>query len=149
MLSLSTTAFESLGSKALYELLKLRSEVFVVEQDCAYLDPDDKDYKALHVMGRYEGKLVAYARLLPQGLSYAEASIGRVATHGSVRQMGFGRELMVYCIGQTLQQFGAKEIVISAQAYLEAFYTSLGFVTESDSYMEDDIPHIQMRYTST
>lgn len=149
MLSLTTTAFESLGNKALYELLKLRSEVFVVEQHCAYLDPDDKDYQALHVMGHYEGRLVAYARLLPPGLSYPEASIGRVATHSSVRQMGFGRELMAYCIAQTLEQFGTNEVVISAQAYLEAFYKGLGFVTESDSYMEDDIPHIQMRYNRT
>lgn len=149
MLSLTTSAFDSLGNKSLYGLLKLRSEVFVVEQNCAYLDPDDKDYQAMHVMGHYEGRLVAYARLLPQGLSYPEASIGRVATHSSVRHMGFGRELMIYCIEQSLSQFGTKEILISAQAYLEAFYNSLGFVTESDSYMEDDIPHIQMRYRST
>lgn len=149
MLSLTTASFASLSNHALYELLRLRSEVFVVEQHCAYLDPDDKDYEALHVLGHHQGKLVAYARLLPPGVSYPEASIGRVATRQSARHMGFGRELMEYCITQTLQQFDTREVVISAQAYLEAFYSSLGFVTESDSYMEDDIPHIQMRYTRT
>jgi len=141
-----TKTFDELSSAELYALLQLRNEVFIVEQNCPYPDLDDKDQASLHVLGYLDGKLAAYTRLLPQGLSYAAASIGRVCTKQELRHLKLGRNLMVYSIAQCLERFGADEIVISAQEYLERFYTSLGFVKESDSYMEDGIPHIKMRY---
>ncbi len=148
MLRLQTKTFGQLSTTELYELLKLRSMVFVVEQNCVYADPDDKDYQALHVLGMHQEKLVAYARLLPQGLSYPEASIGRVVTHPAFRGLQFGRALMQYSITEALRCFETTELVISAQAYLQAFYTQLGFNAHDDPYMEDGIPHIEMWYRS-
>lgn len=146
MLQIITRHFDELKNTELYDLLKLRSEVFVVEQNCVFLDMDDKDQEAVHVLG-YEGpQLVAYTRLLAPGKSYAEASIGRVVSHPSARGKNYGREIMQFSIQHTLELFNTKEIVISAQLYLERFYAELGFVPEGDVYPEDDIPHIKMRY---
>lgn len=145
MVAFSTKSFNELTPVELYQLLQLRNEVFIVEQTCPYPDLDNKDYKALHLLGKEDNGIVAYARILPQGVSYKEASIGRVATALAVRKKGYGKLLMAYAITETLQHFSTSEIVISAQYYLEKFYSDLGFKSEGEVYMEDDIPHIQMR----
>lgn len=137
--------FAELSPSALYEALALRQLVFVVEQTCAYLDCDGKDARALHLLGRDEsGRLVAYARLFAPGQSYAEATIGRVVNHPSVRRTGAGRALMREAIAQIRARFGDGPIRIGAQRYLEAFYGSLGFEIASAPYDEDGIPHVEM-----
>jgi ElaA protein len=138
--------FDELTNIELYEILKLRNTVFVVEQNCVYLDTDDKDLQAWHLSGYYQNQLVAYLRILPPGLSYNESSIGRVVTHPDFRNCGFGIELMKTGIVKTLGQFNADKIKISAQCYLLKFYSNLGFVAIGDDYLEDDIPHIEMIY---
>lgn len=137
--------YKELTIDELYEALKLRCAVFVIEQNCNYQDMDDKDKKVHHLLGYSGNELVAYARILPQGVSYKEASIGRVVTSGNYRGKGAGKELMQEAIKQTLSLFKTNEIVISAQYYLLKFYRDLGFVEEGEIYPEDDIPHIQMR----
>jgi ElaA protein len=147
MITFQTKSFNELNNVELYQLLQLRNEVFIVEQTCPYPDLDEKDYKCLHVLGIENNKVVAYCRLVPKGISYKnEASIGRVVTACSVRRFGYGKLLMHYAISETLRQFETNEIVISAQQYLEKFYSGFGFVSEGESYLEDDIPHIKMRY---
>lgn len=137
--------FDDLGVSALYEALALRQLVFVVEQTCPYLDADGKDARALHLLGRADGgQLVAYARLFAPGASYAEAAIGRVVTHPSVRRTGVGRVLMREAIAETRKAFGEGPIRIGAQRYLERFYGELGFVVASAPYDEDGIPHVEM-----
>ena len=140
-------SYHQLSNDELYSILQLRNEVFVVEQTCAYLDLDGKDQKAFHLMGFENLKLIAYARLLPPGISYNECSIGRVLVAADHRHNNLGKALMQHAITNCLEEFKTSVIVISAQQYLEKFYTALGFATESDAYLEDDIPHIQMRYT--
>lgn len=144
-------SFESLSPRELYDLLQLRTEVFIVEQACAYLDEDGKDLSSLHVLlyNEEEQRLAAYARLLPQELSYPEASIGRVVVRRDLRENGYGRSLMEFCVEEARKRFAADEIVISAQSYLEKFYRSLGFLTEGSEYLEDDIPHRKMRLKKT
>lgn len=136
--------FEALKPTTLYDLLRLRSEVFVVEQHCVFLDMDDKDQHCYHLLGFQEDKLVAYTRLVPPGVIYPEPSIGRVVTSPSVRRTGLGRVLMEKSIEKTRELFGGERIVIGAQLYLENFYSSLGFVKREDVYLEDDIEHIKM-----
>lgn len=139
-----TEEWHQIGRDALYALLQLRAEVFVVEQDCAYQDLDGKDDSALHV-GAWEGsKCVATARVLPPGVSYAEPSIGRVVVKADHRRLGLGRELMGHALAAALDRWPEAGIRISAQSYLEEFYQSLGFVTSSEPYLEDDLPHVQM-----
>ncbi|MBC7935537.1 MAG: GNAT family N-acetyltransferase [Rhizobacter sp.] len=134
-----------LTSSELYTILKLRSEVFVVEQNCVYLDIDGKDMDAYHLCGWLNNELlVAYARLLAPGVSYTEASIGRVVTHPSHRQDGYGKKLMYKAIENTLTIFNTAAIKIGAQQYLLKFYSSLGFIVSSDPYIEDGIPHVEM-----
>ncbi|WP_233522383.1 GNAT family N-acetyltransferase [Chitinophaga silvatica] len=139
--------FDALTVQELYEILRLRSEVFVVEQNCVYQDLDNADQKALHLMGTDdEGNLLAYTRLFAPGIQYTEASIGRVVTspkHG--RGKGIGKELMERSIAAVEQHFGMVPIMIGAQQYLHRFYSSLGFKQVSDMYLEDGIPHIKMR----
>lgn len=149
MIQFFTKSFNELSNIELYQLLQLRAEVFVVEQNCPYLDLDDKDQKSLHVLGYYNNKLVACSRLVPAGISYEkEASIGRVVTHASVRKFGFGKALIEFSINETKSYFNTNEIVISAQSYLTRFYSNLGFIAEGETYLEDNIPHIKMRYKS-
>lgn len=137
-------AFDDLTIYELYELLKLRSEVFVVEQDCVFLDQDDKDQKCHHLM-LYEGeKLVGYSRLVPPGVSYSEMSIGRVVTSPAGRGKGYGRILMELSIQYCHQIFGNGFIRIGAQTYALGFYASLGFVSDGEVYDEDGIEHIEM-----
>ena len=137
-------SFESLSVLELYDILRLRSEIFVVEQNCVYLDLDGKDQKALHLFGTFEGKIVAHARLLKPGLSFVHASIGRVTVDAKYRERKWGHELMRQAIEGILEHYGATQITIGAQLYLKKFYESHGFVQTSEMYLEDDIPHIQM-----
>ncbi|HTH29864.1 MAG TPA: GNAT family N-acetyltransferase [Lacibacter sp.] len=137
--------FDVLTPQELYNIMWLRNEVFVVEQNCVYQDADYKDQKAWHLMGvDEEGKLMAYVRLLPPGVSYKEPSIGRVVTNPVARGTGAGRELMNVAIKQCEELFGLLDIKIGAQYYLLKFYTSLGFKQTSDIYLEDEIEHIEM-----
>ena len=140
----SYKSFAELSSNELYEILKLRSEIFVVEQNCVYLDTDNKDQASFHLCGWLNEKLVAYARVLPPGISYKEASIGRVATSIAYRQHGAGRMLMIKAIGLAQKQFTTHRIKIGAQLYLHKFYSSLGFAQTGKKYIEDGIPHIEM-----
>jgi ElaA protein len=138
--------FEDLTPYELYNIVWLRNEVFVVEQNCVYQDADYKDQKGWHLMGVDEvGKLMAYVRLLPAGVSYEnEPSIGRVVTNPAARGTGVGRELMTIAIKQCEEIFGKLDIKIGAQYYLLRFYTSLGFKQTSGIYLEDGIEHIEM-----
>ena len=136
--------FDDLTPAELYCIMQLRNEVFVVEQNCVYQDADNKDLSSYHFMGWDNDKLVAYTRLLPPGLSYTEASIGRVVNSPAARGSGIGRELMLQSIEQVKKLFGEGPIKIGAQLYLNQFYTSLGFQQTSDIYLEDNIEHIEM-----
>lgn len=137
--------FEALSLHELYDLLKLRSEVFVVEQNCIYQDVDSKDDKALHLLGICDGKIVAYARLFKPKDYFPESSIGRVVTHPDYRAKKIGHILMREAINAIRKHFGETKITISAQLYLKKFYESHGFVQTSETYLEDDIPHIEMK----
>lgn len=136
--------FETLTVSELYAILKLRSEVFVVEQNCVYLDMDGKDALALHLFGEYNGQIVAYSRLFKPGISFDTASIGRVIVSANYRNKKWGQELMRQSILAIENYFGESQITISAQLYLKRFYESFGFVASSEMYLEDDIPHIKM-----
>lgn len=137
--------FQALSVDELYKILKLRSEVFVVEQNCVYLDIDDKDQKALHLFKEIDGKMVAYARLFKSNDYFEFASIGRVVTHPDFRAKKMGHALMKEAIQAIENHFGEKQITISAQLYLKKFYESHGFTQTSEMYLEDDIPHIEMK----
>lgn len=136
--------FEELSPSQLYAILQLRNEVFVVEQSCVFQDADDKDQDSYHLMGFYNNKLVAYTRLLPKGLAYEQASIGRVVTSPTVRRSGAGKELMQKSIEASHMLFGKQPLKIGAQLYLKKFYESFGFQQISDVYLEDGIEHIYM-----
>ncbi|MEN9372438.1 MAG: hypothetical protein RL152_771 [Bacteroidota bacterium] len=140
----SLKKFEDLSSLELYEILRLRSEVFVVEQNCVFLDMDDKDQFSQHLQGRIDGQLAAVVRILPPGLAYDEPSIGRVVSSPKFRRKGVGIELMKTAIEKTISLYGAVPIKIGAQLYLKKFYESFGFLQCSETYLEDDIPHIKM-----
>lgn len=142
------TAFDELSTHELYAILQLRTEVFVMEQDCAYQDLDGCDQVALHVTGRQDAGLLCYARLLPPGLKYQTPSIGRVITAKSVRGKGLGKSLLKQALADCRQQWPDQAVTISAQQHLESFYQELGFITESEPYLEDGISHIQMCWTA-
>ncbi len=138
-------AFNELNIHELYEMFRLRLEVFCVEQNAAYQDADGKDLTAYHICGYNEqNELMAYARILPAGLAYTEASIGRVVTSPKARGTGAGRELFKNALQFTLQKFGAIPIRISAQSYLIKFYSGFGFNTVGEEYLEDSLPHTEM-----
>ncbi len=145
----NTTKFSQLTTEQLYEIMKFRVDIFVVEQKCAYPELDDKDQHedTLHILGIDEDKLVAYARLLPPNVSYPDASIGRFAVDSSMRHQGIGSQLLEQCIKLITEQWPTKNIRISAQAHLHIFYESVQFEKVSDSYLEDGIPHIEMLRT--
>ena len=138
--------FETLTPFELYDALKLRQEVFVVEQHCAYLDADGKDLHSWHLLGYgEEGLLVCYARIVKPGISYAEISIGRVVSASRFRGKGSGKILLHECISRIEATFGKTPIRIGAQAYLQKFYKSFGFeVTDPIGYFEDGILHYIM-----
>lgn len=142
-----TATFRALTGRALYEVLALRQAVFVVEQDCAYLDADGQDEGALHLLGTDGGVLVAYLRILPPGEGRADAAIGRVITAASHRGLGLGRALMVQGLTEARRVHGDVPVFVSAQAHLAPFYASLGFVRCGEGYDEDGIPHLPMRRT--
>jgi ElaA protein len=138
-------SFEDLSVHELYAVLRLRSEIFVVEQNCVYLDLDGKDKKGLHLLGEFEGKIVAYSRLFKPGISFDNASIGRVVVDAHYRDRKWGQELMREAIAGIQLHFGENKITIGAQLYLKKFYESHGFIQTSEMYLEDDIPHIEMK----
>jgi len=137
-------SFAQLTTHELYAILKLRSEVFVVEQNCVFLDADDKDQFSYHIMAWQNNLLVGYTRLVPAGVAYTEPSIGRVVISSIVRNTGLGRSLMQFSIRTLYNLWGKTTITIGAQLYLRKFYESLGFQQKSDIYIEDGIEHIHM-----
>ncbi|KOS07037.1 GNAT family acetyltransferase [Flavobacterium akiainvivens] len=138
--------FAALSAAEVYQVLQLRSEVFVVEQNCVYQDIDGKDDKALHLIGTIDSKIVAYARLFAPGYYFDNASIGRVVVSPQYRAHKFGHLLMTAAIAGVETHFNTKEITISAQLYLKKFYEGHGFVQQGEGYLEDDIPHIRMDF---
>ena len=141
-----TAPFSDIPAGKLYRILALRSDVFVVEQNCAYQDLDGKDEHAIWVWAEDEnGTVHATARLLPAGISYKEISIGRVCTSMESRRTGLGKLLMEECLNQCEHIWGKQTITISAQQYLLKFYNELGFAEEGEMYLEDDIPHLKMK----
>lgn len=140
----SCTPFSGLRLEELYAILRLRSEVFVVEQNCVFLDMDDMDQACHHIMAWKDGILGASARILPPGLAYTEPSIGRVVSSPKIRRSGLGRLLMHFAVRETRRIHGIRDIRIGAQLYLKDFYGSMGFSETGGLYMEDGIPHIEM-----
>jgi len=136
--------FSDLSINELYDILQLRSEIFVVEQNCIYNDLDGFDKEAVHLFHKKEGKIVAYARILKPGTRFADFSIGRVVVKESERGTGLGIELMEAAKIYIINELGATKIKISAQSYLQRFYENLGFEVITEMYLEDGIPHFGM-----
>jgi ElaA protein len=136
--------FNELSIQELYAILQLRSEVFVVEQDCVYQDIDYKDQKAFHVLGIKEEKIIAYARIFNSGNYFSKPSIGRIIVKENQRKYKYGFQLVSTSIQYIEDNFIEKTILISAQTYLTKFYNSLGFIQQGEGYLEDGIPHIKM-----
>jgi len=137
-------SFEELTTSELYELLRLRSDIFVVEQECIFLDLDNKDKEALHILGIKNNEIIAYSRLFKPGDYYKEASIGRVIVKKEARKYDFGHQLMDFSIKIIEDKFKTKSIKIGAQKYLKNFYESHGFNQIGEEYVEDGIIHIYM-----
>ncbi len=145
-------SFPELTADELYDIFALRQTVFVVEQNCAYLDADGWDRRSRHLYTRdASGLVIAYLRLVEPGVKYEEPSIGRVITHPSVRCTGVGRALMAEGIRGASEYYPGATIRIGAQSWAEGFYRSLGFERAGQEYLEDDIPHVEMlrQYSST
>ncbi len=138
--------FKELSVDELYKILALRAEVFVVEQNCVYNDIDGKDLKSTHMWIQEKGRIVAYIRLVDRGVSYNEASIGRVVVAKEERGKGLAKKIVKEGIKYLTERSAEKKITIGAQEYLKTFYQSLGFVEISDVYDEDGIPHLDMQY---
>lgn len=147
-LHFKVTSYQELTRDELYELLQLRSEVFVVEQDCVYQDIDGKDDIALHVLGYKDENLVAYTRIFPPNTYFKNASIGRVVVRASERKYKYGYNLMEKSIEAIETAYKTTTIKISAQTYLKSFYNNLGFKQVGEGYLEDGIPHIGMIKTA-
>lgn len=143
----SIYTFSELSNHQLYDILKLRTDVFVVEQECPYPELDNKDQDSLHFCGfNAKKELVAYTRIISPGVSYKETSIGRVLIKKSERKFKYGKILMQLSIDIAKRKYPKHNIKIGAQTYLSEFYTNLGFKQTSEPYLEDDIPHIEMIY---
>ncbi|WP_461206790.1 GNAT family N-acetyltransferase [Clostridium sp. DL1XJH146] len=138
--------FRELGVYELHDILRIRNEVFIVEQNCVYQDCDEKDLRAYHLYVVEDNKVIACLRILEKGVSFDEISIGRVLVDKKYRGTGLGREILIKAIDFINNELNEKQIRISAQEYLLDFYKSLGFAAVSDVYLEDDIPHIEMIY---
>lgn len=143
-MQVSVKTFDELTTLELYQLLRLRSEVFVVEQDCVYQDVDNKDQKALHVLGKKNGELAAYTRIFKPGDYFENTSIGRVVVAQDQRKYGLGKQIMQASLAVIEEKFPKQPIEISAQCYLLKFYTELGFEAFGEEYLEDGIPHKRM-----
>ena len=146
MLNFQCLPFQDLSIDQLYTIMQLRQEVFVVEQECAYLDADGVDHLGYHVIGMdNDGKMQAYTRLLPPGVSYEDySSIGRVVTSKNIRGKKYGKPLMLFSIDWSERLWPHSSIKISAQTYIKKFYNDLGFEEVGNEYLEDGIPHIAM-----
>jgi len=144
MLEVLIKSFSELTTTELYEILRLRSEVFVVEQDCVYQDVDNKDQKALHVIGFKNNKVVAYTRIFKPGDYFKNASIGRVVVAKNERTYGYGHVIIKHSVIAIKNYFKENTIKISAQTYLKKFYESHNFKKVGEEYLEDGIPHIGM-----
>lgn len=138
--------FHELTSLELFYILQARSEVFVVEQNCPYLDPEECDLFCIHVFAQDNNKIAAYLRIVPAGKKYKEVSIGRVLTTAQFRTEGYGRLMMKKAMDYIAGHMGESKVRISAQAYLEEFYKSFGFCRVSEEYLEDNIPHVEMLF---
>lgn len=136
--------FDDLTADELYTILQVRQEVFVLEQNCLYLDADGKDRKSFHLMGFSSNDILAYARIVEPGVSYAEVSIGRILSSEKARGTGAGVELMEQALSRIEQQYGKVPVRISAQTYLLKFYQKFGFESTGKEYLEDEIPHTEM-----
>ncbi|GLB52932.1 ElaA protein [Neptunitalea chrysea] len=145
-MNITIKVFNELTINELYAILQLRSEVFVVEQDCVYQDIDDKDQKAFHLIGEDEGKVVAYTRIFKPGDYFEYSSIGRVVVKQTKRRFGYGHDIIKASIEFIVAELAATTIKISAQEYLKDFYESHGFLQVGEGYLEDGIPHIGMLY---
>ncbi|PPK96667.1 ElaA protein [Nonlabens xylanidelens] len=139
-------SFNDYSTLELYNVMQLRSEVFVVEQDCVYQDLDGKDKEAIHILGYKDQELAAYTRIFKPGDYFEKASIGRVVVSPKMRGLAYGQKIMTASIDYCKDQ-GYPSIQISAQCYLHKFYTDLGFVSQGEKYLEDGIPHQEMVYT--
>lgn len=136
--------FEELSSLELYAILKVRQEVFVVEQTCYYLDADGSDQEAVHIWAEQDNMVLAYCRIFDSGIKYEESSIGRVLTHPDFRKLKLGKFLLQIAIGTIKSRFRTPYIRISAQDYLIRFYEEFGFQSTGKNYLEDEIPHTEM-----
>jgi len=146
MITWQCKSFAGLTNTELYKILQLRNEVFVVEQNCAYQDCDNKDLLSHHLAAWKNEHIVAYSRILPPGIAYPDAaSIGRVVTSSSERGQDLGRQLMSKSLENLYLLFGQVAVIIGAQLYLKKFYQSFSFVQEGEIYLEDNIPHITMK----
>ena len=137
--------FPELTNQELYSILQLRSEVFVVEQDCVYQDVDGRDQDAWHVLGFVGDDLAAYARILKPGAQHVEPAIGRVVTSLKYRGKAYGKQIFAASIVEAQRLFPNQQLCIMAQCYLIKFYESFGFVIEGDEFLEDGIPHVEMK----
>lgn len=140
----SVKSFKELTTRDVYAVLQLRSEIFVVEQNCVYQDIDGKDFKAFHVLGYKDNNLVAYTRIFKPGDYFKEASIGRVVVKKYERKHKYGYVIMQESIAAVKEHLQETTIKISAQKYLLKFYNNLGFKEEGEEYLEDGIPHMVM-----
>jgi len=136
--------FDELTPLELYSILRLRNEVFVVEQNCVFQDADNKDQASYHLMGWNNEMLIAYSRIIPAGIVYDLPSIGRVVTSPEARRNGTGKKLMKESIESVKKLFGNVSIKLGAQLYLKDFYESFQFMQSSGIYLEDGIEHIEM-----
>ena len=136
--------FQDLSNTEIYQILRLRSEVFVVEQQCIYQDIDNKDKKAVHIFLKEKNEIIAYSRVFKEKEYFENPSIGRVVVANKRRMYGVGKKIMNISIDYIKQNIKAKSIEISAQKYLKKFYSNLGFVKQGDEYLEDNIPHLRM-----
>jgi ElaA protein len=144
MLHWTLSAFDKLSLTELYAIMRLRQEVFVLEQKCPFIDADGKDQASYHLSGYLDNDIAAYARIVPPGVIYKEPSIGRIVTATKHRQAGYGKQLMEKSLRETENFFGNTAIRIMAQQYLKRFYEYYGFKQLGEPFLEDDIWHIIM-----
>ena len=143
-MKITTYTYQQLSKEKLYQIIRLRLEVFVLEQNCIYQDLDNKDQKAIHLVGEEDGKVIAYTRLFKKGDYFENASVGRVIVKKESRKKDYGKQIMQKSIEELKNEYNEEIIEISAQKYLIKFYADLGFKKAGEEYLEDNIPHIKM-----